>query len=198
MACIGFILLGFGVGIMRAIDLGVDPFGALAVGLSNLTGLSFGTVLVLMHSPFFVLMLCKMRRTIGVGTVLGMIIIGYIVDFFYFMTSIAPIEFMELGLVVRLFLLLITLFIFSFGIAMYIVADIGIVPYDSFGVIMENMTGGKVKFKWARLSADGLCALAAFLLGATLGIATILTVFCLGPLISFFRRHIKTRLGNPT
>jgi len=190
MACGGFTIIGFGVAIMRVLELGVDPFGAFAVGLSNLSGLSFAIILLLLHSPIFIVMLWKTRRLIGAGTVLGMFGIGLMVDLFYYAVRLLPMEIAGLHLAVRLVILAAMLVIFSFGIALYMVADIGIVPYDAIGVVAEDLTGGRLKFKWVRLTMDGICALAAFLLGATLGIATVLTVFCLGPFISFFRERL--------
>jgi len=190
MVLLGFIIMGFGIASMRVIDLGLDPFGAMALGFSELTGLSFGTVLWICHAPVFLVMLWRARRLIGIGTVLGMFVVGYAIDFFYFIASLTPIMDMQPHMAVRLAALVIALIIFSFGIALYMVADIGTAPYDACGIIIEEATKGKVQFKWGRVMMDGVCAAAAFLLGVTLGIATILTVFCLGPFISFFRGKI--------
>ncbi|MCL2284841.1 MAG: hypothetical protein FWC32_00585, partial [Firmicutes bacterium] len=191
MSVLGFVTIGFGIALMRVIDLGIDPFGAMTLGFSELTGISFGTFLWICHSPVFLIMLWRTRRLIGIGTVLGMFIVGYTIDFFYFVASLTPVLDMEPHIAVRLAALFIALIIFAFGIALYMVADIGTVPYDACGVIIEEATKGKFKFRWARVMMDGICALVAFLLGVTLGIATILTVFCLGPFISFFRGKIE-------
>jgi len=191
MACCGFILLGLGVAAMRAIYLGVDPFGALAIGLSIQTGLTFGMILLLLHIPVFIVMLCKARRLIGAGTIIGMFGIGFVIDFFYLIIQRMPFVVSELHLALRLVLLAIALVVFAFGIALYMVSDIGMVPFDAIGVITEDLSGGRIKFRWVRLTGDVLCAGAAFLLGATLGVATIVTAFCLGPLISFFRDRIR-------
>jgi len=190
MSLAGFITIGFGIACMRVVDLGIDPFGAMTLGFSQLTGLSFGTFLWISHSPIFIIMLWRTRRLIGVGTILGMFVVGYTIDFFYFIASVTSILDMEPNIVVRLIALAAALIIFSFGIALYMVADIGVVPYDACGVIIEEATKGKFEFKWARVMMDGICAAIAFLLGVTLGIATILTVFCLGPFISYFRNII--------
>ena len=190
MSLLGFLTIGFGIACMRVIDLGIDPFGAMALGFSELTGLSLGTLLWICHAPIFLIMLWRTRRLIGIGTVLGMFVVGYAIDFFYFVASLTPIIDMQPHIIVRLAALVAALVIFAFGVALYMVADIGTVPYDACGIIIEEATNGKFKFKWGRVMMDGICAAAAFLLGVTLGIATILTVFCLGPFISFFRGKI--------
>jgi len=186
MSLLGFLIIGFGIACMRVIDLGIDPFGAMALGFSELTGLSFGTLLWICHAPVFLIMLWRTRRLIGIATLLGMFVVGYAIDFFYFVASLTPIMDMQPHMAVRLIGLLAALIIFAFGVALYMVADIGTVPYDACGIIIEEATKGKFKFKWARVMMDGICAVVAFLLGVTLGIATVLTVFCLGPFISFF------------
>ena len=190
MVLLGFIIMGFGIASMRVIDLGLDPFGAMALGFSELSGLSFGTILWICHAPVFLVMLWRARRLIGIGTLLGMFVVGYAIDFFYYIASLTPIMDMQPDTAVRLVALVIALIIFSFGIALYMVADIGTAPYDACGIIIEEATNGKIKFKWGRVMMDGICAVAALLLGVTIGIATGLTVFCLGPFISFFRGKI--------
>ena len=190
MCLLGFLTIGFGIASMLVIDLGIDAFGAMNLGLSERTGISFGTFIWISHLPIFVIMLWRARRLIGIGTILGMFVVGYAIDFFYFLASLTHLVEWQPHFVVRLALLLVALVIFSFGIALYMVANIGTVPYDSCGLIIEDATKGKFKFKWARVMMDGICATIAFVLGAPLGIATVLTVFCLGPFISFFRGKI--------
>ena len=190
MCLLGFLIIGFGIACMLVIDLGIDPFGAMNIGLASHTGISFGTWILICHLPVFVVMLWRGRRLIGVGTILGMFVVGYAIDFFSFLASLTFLTTWQPPLPLQLALLLVALIIFSVGIAMYMVADIGTVPYDSCGLMIEDATKGRLKFKWARVMMDGICAVAAFVLGAPLGIATILTVFCLGPFISFFRGKI--------
>jgi len=191
-AALGLIILGFSVTLMRIINLGVDPFGAMNLGFSQHTGISFGTFIWISHSPIFLIMLWRARRLIGVGTLMGMFIVGYAIDFFYFIASLTPVFDVDLHMSIRIVVLVLTLLIFAFGIALYMEANVGTVPFDACGVIIEDATKGKFKFKWARIMMDGICALTAFLLGAPLGVVTILVVVCAGPLISFFRNRIGT------
>jgi len=192
LACCGFAIIGFSVAALRVLALGVDPLGAMTLGFSMLTGVSFGIVLLLIHLPVFLVMLWRARELIGIGTVVGMIGIGFATDFFYWVFSFLPIA--EWDVVVRVVLLVVTIVIFAFGVALYTVAEIGMVPFDAIGLMVEKFSGGKVKFRWGRLAMDGVCALTAFLLSAPLGVATILTVAGLGPLIGFFMGQLKKRL----
>jgi len=189
LACLGFLIIGFSVAALRAIGLGVDPLGAMTLGFSNLTGLTFGTVLLALHLPVFLVMLWKSRKLIGAGTVIGMVGIGFATDFFYWAFSFANIA--DFYLPIRMAMLLVTIVVFAFGVALYTVAAIGMVPFDAIGLMAEDFSGGRMKFRWGRLTMDAICALTAFLLGSQLGLATILAAFGLGPLIGFFMNKIN-------
>jgi len=186
---LGFILIGFCVGFMRLLDLGIDPFGASLLGISGITGVSFGTLMLLSSIPMLIFIFAKKRTLIGIGTIIAMFAIGYLIDFFYFyMSNLISIE---LSLPVRIGLLVITLMILAFGCALTITADLGLITYDALGIVFEDMTGGKIKFRWIRLGMDLFFAVLAFVLGATVGIATALTIFIIGPFVNFFRDKLQ-------
>jgi uncharacterized membrane protein YczE len=52
MACLGFVIMGFSIAVLRVIDLGVDPFSAMNLGISALTDVSFGTLMAVSQLPF--------------------------------------------------------------------------------------------------------------------------------------------------
>jgi uncharacterized membrane protein YczE len=137
---LGFILIGFCVGFMRLLDLGIDPFGASLLGISGITGVSFGTLMLLSSVPMLIFIFAKKRTLIGIGTIIAMFAIGYLIDIFYF--YINNLISIELSLPVRIGLLVITLMILAFGCALTITADLGVITYDALGVVFEDMTGG--------------------------------------------------------
>jgi len=187
----GFVIIGFAVACLRVLNLGMDPFAAASIGLSNTTGLALGLAMMTIHMPAFILTLWKRRKYINVGTVLGMFVIGYVIDFFYYIAFPAYVIETDFTLWVRLVILPIILVILSIGAAVYMAADIGLTPFDAFGVVIEELTNGKLKFKWIRIGQEAVCTVVAIFLGATIGLATAMTVLCLGPFISFFRHRIR-------
>jgi len=192
LALIGFAVIGFSVSILRIADLGIDPLGAMCLGISYHTGLSFGALLVIVQTPLLIMVFIRQRKLVGLGTVIGMFGIGYVVDFLYFIfTNIGVVD-LNIALPIRITMMLIALVILCTGASIYMTADLGMIPFDSAGFVFEDMTGGKVKFKWIRLCMDGSCAIAAIILGATVGIASAATVFLAGPLIAF----LKPRIGK--
>ena len=91
------------------------------------------------------------------------------------------------------------LFLF-FGSSLYMTADLGVSTYDAVALILsEKFRVGR--FQYVRIATDTVCialGIVLFLMsGGTfpdvtsfVGIGTILTAFCMGPLIHFFHEKI--------
>ena len=75
----------------------------------------------------------------------------------------------------------------SFAAAMYMEADMGIAPYDAFGVIIEKISNRKIPFKVARVLTDVICVAIGFLFGRVLWSCNSYYNVCMGPLIEVFR-----------
>ena len=199
LAMIGFIIIGFAIGVMRVIDLGLDPLGAMTLGISTRTGLSFGAVLVIVQIPFLIMVFWWDRPLVGLGTVMGMFGVGYIVDFFYFLLTRLGFADLQLPLPVRIGILLVTLVVLFIGASVYMAAKLGMVPHDSAGFVFESILKKRIPFRWIRLTMDGVYTIIALILGSTIGIATAATVFTAGPLIGFLKpkieRFVATKIG---
>lgn len=192
LALIGFTIIGFCVASLRVIDLGIDPLGSMCLGLTDNFGLSFGAFLVIVQLPLLALVFVKQKKLVGIGTIMGMFGIGYVVDFFFFLFTQAGIVDMAIPMPVRVVGIFIALLILCTGASIYMTADLGMIPYDSAGFVLEDMTKKRLQFRWIRLGMDGFCLVMALILGATVGIATGATVFLAGPLIGF----IKPKVGS--
>ena len=190
---VGFTMIGSGVGILRIIDLGIDPFGAMLLGVSDFVNLSFGTLMMISQMLFLALTIWKRKDLVGVGSVIAMFGIGYLIDFSYEMLS----RFIQVDFpfLLSLVILALTLIVMSFGVSLIIVANLGLVPYDGLGFVIEDISKGTFKFKWNRMATDGFAALVAFFLGAPVGIATFMTVFMLGPFVNFFKGVVSKAMG---
>lgn len=49
---------------------------------------------------------------------------------------------------------------------------------------------GIANFQYCRISTDLVCTFTGFMLGATIGIGTLVTAFFMGPIIAWFNRHV--------
>ena len=185
---LGFLIIGFSVATLRFIDLGMDPFGAMTLGLAESFRITFGTVMMVVQVLLFIAVATKRRDLVGIGTIIGMFGIGYIVDGLYLLMNIT-IE-GNITLAIRLVVLIAILIVVSFGVSLVITANLGLIPYDALGLVIEDVTTGKLKFNWVRMGTDAFCAVIAFLLGAPIGIATFMTVFMIGPFVNFFKNKV--------
>lgn len=178
-----------GIGMLLFLDLGLDPFASFIMGVSNITGLSFGTTMLLGQGVFIIPVFWKKRDAIGIGTVIALLLGGYVIEFFanlWYLIFPA-----ELFLAWRIGLLFVALIFFAFALAALLFADFGIAVYEGLGLAIEEMTNGKFKFKYNRITTDAIATALGFLFGATVGIATVATVFLVGPLVDFFKRKLE-------
>ena len=104
----------------------------------------------------------------------------------------------------RVILLIVAIVIICFGSALYFNANLGVSTYDAVSLVVSERQK-KVPFRWCRVISDTVCVLIAAVLlrsaglswaqsTASIGVATIITAFFMGPLISVFSKM----LPNPT
>ncbi len=75
---LGVIIQGFGLSILRAVNLGVDPCSCLTQGVTNYLPFSFGTCQLLCHLVTFAFVIGYDMSYIGFGTIGNMCFLGYI------------------------------------------------------------------------------------------------------------------------
>lgn len=158
----------------------------------SLTGAKMTLYYTIMRD--FIFVLWKGRTCIGAGIIVNMAGIGYIADFGVFVLTKCLGEPELLSVQIRILLMIFAVTLCSFAAAMYMEADIGIAPYDAFGVIIEKISNRKILFKTARVLTDVICVTIGFSFGSIVGVATIITAFCMGPLIEVFRVQCMEKL----
>lgn len=195
----GTVLIGLGVTAMRITGWGVDPCSALALGLSEVSGLRYSLVLILMNCVLLAVQLTWMRGSFGFGTLVNAFCVGLTVDFFMMFVESAGI--VEVALPVKLLLTTFGIAVVALGVACFLSAEMGLAPYDCIAPGIADRLSTGSSFGWIRSVQDGLfvCAvLAVALIGGVnvfdlIGINTILIVLFCGPCMQFF----KQRLTDP-
>lgn len=189
----GVIMMGIGLSILRDINLGTDACSCFAQGLTCFLPFGFGTCLLL----FNIVTLCFVLKLdigmIGFGTLGNMLCLGYISDFFKWIWSVVlPAGFFELN-IVRYVLLLPALVIFMVGAGAYMCSGLGAAPFDALPFIISNHVR-KLPFKAVRILWDLFFMIMGTILGGDFGIVTILSAFCLGPIISWVQKKLEVLL----
>ena len=152
MMILGILFIGLCVSFLRLSGFGVDPFSAMNLGISGFIGWSFGTWQLLMNAVILVIVFFQARHCIGAGTIINMIFVGYIADFVCWLVQ--DVVQIEMSLPLRIIALVLAQLMASMGVALYMVADMGIAPYDSVAIIIEKLTHQKIPFHKARVLSD--------------------------------------------
>ena len=201
MSVLGVVIGGLSVGMFKHAAFGVDPFQALMSGLDAVIPIRFGTLYVIVNLLLLVFSLIADRHKIGLATCINLFLLGYVVEFSQAQCArIFPAP----GIMVRLLLLLAGIVILSLSSALYFTADLGVSTYDAVALVWsERQT--RLPFQLCRVVTDSVCVIAGIILcllsgmgpaqifGAV-GIGTVITAFCMGPLIAFFNRTVARPL----
>ena len=177
---LGIVVLGVGIALTLEARLGVSPYDVLHQGIAHRTGLSVGTVVILVGLVILVFWI-PLRQRPGIGTVLNTLTVGLVIDL---VLRFVP-EPELLG--ARIALLVIGILVTGFGMGLYIGAGLGPGPRDGL------MTGIAARGYplWAVRTMLELTALAAgWVLGGNVGVGTVLFAFSIGPLGHFFLAHL--------
>ncbi|MEQ3362072.1 YczE/YyaS/YitT family protein [Raoultibacter massiliensis] len=182
---IGIVIISLGTTICRIGGVGVDPFTAMNIGISGLLGLSLGIYQLAVNIALLVLVFIFGRKQIGIGTIINMVAVGFLIDFFtWLLTSMLPLDgsIFQAGVC-----LVIGVGLFTFGVSTYMNTDTGVAPYDAVALIIADRT--PAPYTPARMAQDILVAAIAFFVGGPIGVFTVISAFFTGPLITFWNDH---------
>ena len=176
MSVAGVLVGGMFAGLFQFIAFGVDPFQCFVNGAHAMIPISFGTLYVILNALLLTFALIADRHYIGLATLINMFLLGYVVEFTYkTLCGLIPAPSMALRVV--------------------------LVPV----ALIISETWHKMRFRYCRILTDVICVLLGsglFLLSgktfqeltAIAGVGTILTAFCMGPVIEWCNEHISRPL----
>ena len=200
MMLAGILFISLSVGLYRLSGFGVDAFTCMNLGISGYLNMQFGTWQLIMNAVILVILFFQGREYIGAGTIVNMVFVGYGADFICWMGQ--DLAHMEMSFSLRIGALVLGCLFASLGVAFYMVAEMGMSPYDSVAVLLEKLTHGKIPFQYARVCSDitvvivGIifCLAAGNSLWTIIGLGTICNACFNGPVIQFFRTHVSEPL----
>ena len=193
----GILFICICVGCYRLSGFCVDAFTCMNLGVSGFVKMSFGTWQLIVNAVILVIVFFTVRKCIGAGTIVNMVCVGYGADLICWL--VLDVFEVEMTLPLRIAALLAGCVFAGLGVAFYMVAEMGIAPYDSVALIIEKATKEKVRFQYARVISDVTCVIIGviFCLAAKdsiwmiVGIGTLCNAFFNGPLIQFFKEHVS-------
>lgn len=192
---VGNILMPLGIAIFEWSGAGNASYPALNLTLTYHVPLTYGTVVLILNTLFFLLQIRFGKHYIQVGTLVNWVIFGYIADFWRFLFSHVT---YPGGWGPFVLCVLVGMLLFTFGIALYQCADVGIGPFDALSLMLRDYT--HLPFTVCRLSMDLLMLLLCLLFGGwglhQIGVVTVLSAFGIAPMVSFFNKGIQPWISS--
>lgn len=183
MAFAGVLLCGVSIAFFKTAEFGTDPFSTFVIGIWNITRYKYNFVytainIVMLLGVFFI-----SKGYIGIATIFTVFITGVVVE-----KGIIIIGnyFPDPTLLQRSGLMFFAIIVMCFGSSLYFTANIGVSAYDAYALIFADKR--IASFKICRIGTDIICVCIGAFLGAKIGVGTIVTALCMGPLIDYFNK----------
>jgi uncharacterized protein len=185
MTALGIALCGISVGMLRHAGFGTDPFTVFVTGLDDWLQIGYGIVFTAVAAVLLGGVFLLKRRLIGLSTIFTLVGLGFFVES---SNRIATLLMPHPSMALLSVELAAGLILLSLASSLYYTADMGVSPYDAVALILADRTD--VPFRLCRVGTDSVCVVIGFCLGATVGVGTIATALCMGPLVDLFNRSL--------
>lgn len=176
---LGLFLYAVGIYFCVQANIGLAPWDAFSMGFSLLTGMSFGNIVVLSGIAIIGIDFL-LKEKIGFGTLLNAILIGKFMDLIAWFDLIPRLTNFWGGLG----LLLLGQFIISLASYLYIGSALGCGPRDALMVALCKRFP-KASVGVIRAALEGSVLLIGALLGAKVGIGTVISLFGISVIIQW-------------
>lgn len=184
----GLVLYAASMALLVHAGLGNMPWDVLTQGISERTGLSFGTITL---ATSVVVLACwiPLRQRPGIGTVANVLVIGLLVDPFLAGLDRLP-DPLPVG--ARIALAVTGILLNALATGLYVGARLGPGPRDGLMTGLVARTGRSVRL--VRTSIEVVVVAAGWVLGGTVGLATVAYAVAVGPLVHVFLQRLTVPL----
>jgi len=166
--------IGFGIYLQIEADIGFPSWNALNQGFSIVFPITYGTASITIGLSIVVIDLI-MKEPIGMGTLIDAVCVGLGCDFFAMLDPVPETD----SFMIKLLLFIISLFILSYGQYLYMITGLSCGPRDAFTVAVGKRCK-KISIGTVNNIISVVVILAAWFMGATIGVGTVISVFGMG------------------
>jgi uncharacterized membrane protein YczE len=171
---VGLGLYGAGMSMMIAARLGLDPWDVFHQGMSKLTGIRFGWIVIAVGAAVLLLWI-PLRQRPSLGTIANVVVIGLSVNW---VSDILPVPH---ALAVRWAYAIGGIVTVGIASGLYIGTRLGPGPRDGLmtGVVMQHP---RTSIRLVRTCIEATVLLIGFLLGGQVGWVTLIFAITIGPI----------------
>ena len=179
---LGTLMMAIGINLLIISGQGVDPLSTFLDGVTKHIPMELGTMIAIFNAIVLVIIFFIERRHIGLGSFINGIVTGIFSNML--MAAMQP-----LNALPTIVLVLFGTLVFSFGIALYMNAMLGLGTIEATMLILTVRTG--ISATKIRTAMDLGFIIGGILLGATFGYGTIVSAVFNGKLIGIFTNLIN-------
>jgi uncharacterized membrane protein YczE len=177
----GLVLFGVALAVLVQADLGLDPWTVFNQGVADRTGLTIGGVTIIC-SLLLLLLWIPLGQRPGAGTVANALIVGPVLD----LALVVIPEPTQLG--ARVGYAVAAILGVAVATGLYVGAGWGPGPRDG---LMTGLAARGVPIALARASIELTVLVTGWLLGGTVGVATVVFAATIGPLVKQALRRLS-------
>ena len=182
---IATVCIGSGVGTILAANIGSDSISVLQDGMHNILNVSYGQASLLYNIIMILVALIFARKYFATGTIISALLTGTFIDLVNY-PLVAILTDISASFLLRLFLFLLGLLIYSLGLSILIGCKLGMYSLDSILTVLSNKT--TIHYKHLRIATDFILTATGFLLGGVVGVGTIISIGLTGVLIDYLSK----------
>ncbi|MBO0457718.1 YitT family protein [Enterococcus hulanensis] len=183
---LGSSLMGIGISLLIWLELGVDTISILYLGIQQYFALPIWLLCFLFNIIVVLLVFVIERNEIGLGTVINFLILTICLKYFPLLLANFSID--NVTQTVQGLLLLAGVCILAVGCGLYASANLGSAALEALSAVVSKKI--TISFKIVRIFFDGLLVIAGLLLGAKIGVGTILCVLLIGPISQQVQKNV--------
>lgn len=184
LAAFSLFVNGFGIYLTIRANIGAAPWDVLNLGLSKTFGILYGTASIAVAVTILAIDVI-MREPIGLAMFIDAVVVGKSVDFFNMLDPVPQSTSAFTGVP----MLILGLIVIAYTQFTYMAASLGCGPRDTL------LVGLAKRIKRVPIGAVSIALLSAvtltgYLLGGPVGIGTLISAFCAGPIMDLAFRSV--------
>lgn len=186
---VGIFICSFGTTIIINANLGLSPWDVFHQGLTNILPVTLGQASILAGIVIITIDIF-LGQKLGVGTIINMVFYGIFLDVISSLKIIPTSNVIFTGIL----MMIIGLFIFSYGCYLYISSGLGCGPRDALMVALTQRTKLSVKFIRNILEMSALTV--GYFLGGYTGVGTLAATLLTGIIIQTTFRMVNFNVSS--